>query len=179
VKPPNTTECARQHRDGELGHHPEVDRDPVALADAELLERVRGPADVLEELCVGDLPGVTGLALPEERDLPAVAGLHVTVDAVVRGVELPTDEPLREWEIPLGDGVPRPGPVEELAGLGGPEGFRVSGCGLVQPAVADQGRADEPLGRREGASLVEQPFERHIGHLVPPPRPGPGIYPSP
>ncbi len=113
--------CAREHRDGELGHHAEVDRDPVALADAQRLERVRGPADVLEQLRVGDLARVAGLTLPEERDLLAVAGLHVTVHAVVRGVQLPADEPLRERQVPLEHGVPGLRPVEELARLGGPE----------------------------------------------------------
>ena len=75
---------AREHRDRELGHHPEVDRDPVALLDAERLQRVRGPADLVEELGVGDRARVAGLALPEEGDLVAVAGLDVAVDAVVR-----------------------------------------------------------------------------------------------
>ena len=45
---------AREHRDRELRHHPHVDRDRGALADADLLQRVRHPHDVALELGVGD-----------------------------------------------------------------------------------------------------------------------------
>ena len=37
---------AREHRDDDLGDHRQVDPDDVALADAELLERVREPLHV-------------------------------------------------------------------------------------------------------------------------------------
>ena len=45
---------AREHRDGELGNHPHVDRDRRALADAELLQGVRHPDDLALEVGVGD-----------------------------------------------------------------------------------------------------------------------------
>ncbi len=67
---------AREQRDGELGHHAHVDRDPIALADAERLEQVGDPARLVEELRVGDGARVAGLALPVECDLIAVAGVR-------------------------------------------------------------------------------------------------------
>ena len=76
---------------------------------------------------------VAGLALPVDRDLLAVAGLDVPVDAVVGDVELAADEPLRER------GVASPAPGPELlrpvqpVGLLGPERLAV-GVGPVVPA---------------------------------------------
>ena len=104
----------------QLRHHPEVDVDAVALADAELLQRVGEPAHVVEQLRVGDGAGVARLTLPVVRDLVAVPGLDVAVEAVVRGVELPADEPLREREVPVEDRVPLLVPVEEVARPAGP-----------------------------------------------------------
>ena len=67
---------------------------------------VRDAARLVEQVAVGDRTRVAGLALPVERDLVAVARLHVAVEAVVRDVELAADEPLGEREIPLEDRVP-------------------------------------------------------------------------
>src|SRR5207249_4324196 len=55
---------AREHRRGELRDHRHVDRDPVPLANAELLEGVGGPAHQVEEVLVGEDARVAGLALP-------------------------------------------------------------------------------------------------------------------
>ena len=131
---------AREERRRQLRHHAEVDVDPVALADAELLQRVGEPADVVEQLRVGDGAGVAGLALPVVRDLVAVPGLDVAVEAVVRGVELPADEPLREREIPVEDRVPVLVPVEEVAGLPGPEALEVDVRLVVDLGVDDERR---------------------------------------
>ena len=59
-KPPNTTTCgapmpgAGQHRHRQLRHHPHVDADHVALADAQLAQRVGGAADLVAQLGVAD-----------------------------------------------------------------------------------------------------------------------------
>ncbi len=45
---------AREHRDSDLGHHTHVDRDPVALPNAELLQRRGEGHDLFVELAVGD-----------------------------------------------------------------------------------------------------------------------------
>ena len=119
---------AGQHRDDGLGDHRHVDRDPVALLDAELGQRVGGLADLVLELGVGEVAGVVlGLADPVDRDLVAVAGLDVPVDAVVRRVERAADEPLGERRVvPVEDPVPLLAPVEAL-GLLGPERLPVGG----------------------------------------------------
>ena len=74
---------AGQHGDRQLGDHRHVDGDPVAPLDAEALEHVGEPADLVEQLGVGDGAGVARLALPVVRDLVAPAGLDVAVEAVV------------------------------------------------------------------------------------------------
>ena len=89
----------REHRGDRLGDHRHVDRDAVALADAEPLEDVREALDLVGELGVGDAALVAGLALPEQRDAVAVAGLDVAVEAVVGDVELAVVEPLRERRV--------------------------------------------------------------------------------
>ena len=94
---------AGEHRDGGLGDHRQVDRHPVAGLDAEVGEGVRGPADLVLELGVGDRAGVAGLALEVDRDPVAQAVLDVPVDAVVGDVELAAHEPPRERRL---------GPVE-------------------------------------------------------------------
>jgi hypothetical protein len=74
---------AGEHRDDGLGDHRQVDRDRVALADAELGQGVGGLADLTLQVGIGDGAGVARLALEVDRDLVAVAGLDVPVDAVV------------------------------------------------------------------------------------------------
>ena len=147
---------AGQHRDHGLGDHRQVDRDPVALLDAELGQRVRGLADLVLELGVGDVAGVVlGLADPVQGDLVAVAGLDVPVDAVVRRVDGAADEPLRERRVvPVEDPVPLLAPVEAL-GLLGPERLAVGGGPLVgllldvgvRPRARPGARSGAPRGR--------------------------------
>ena len=102
---------ARQHRDHGLGDHRQVDRDAVAGLHAELRQRMGRLGDLDLQLGVGDVEPVAGLALEPDRDLVAVAGLHVAVDAVVGDVEPAADEPLRER---------RARPVEHLGERLGP-----------------------------------------------------------
>ena len=90
---------AGQHRDDRLGDHRQVDRHPVAGLQPELGQRVRGLADLALQVGVGDGAGVARLALPVDRDLLAVPGLDVPVDAVDGDVELAVGEPLRERRV--------------------------------------------------------------------------------
>ena len=146
---------AGEHGHGQLGDHRHVDGDPVALLDAQSLEHVGEPADLVEQVGVGDGAGVTRLALPVEGDLVALAGLHVAVEAVVGDVQLAVAEPPGEGQVPFQDRreVLRPG--QQLSGLPGPEGL-VVGVGLVvERAVGHQGVGGERGGRRKGALLPE------------------------
>ena len=71
-KPPNTTECAAPMRAqasiaiGSSGTMPHVDRDAVALCDAERrAARSRSAVDLVVQLAVGDRALVAGLADPD------------------------------------------------------------------------------------------------------------------
>ena len=75
---------AGEHRDRRLGDHRQVDVDPVALDDAEALERVGEALHLGVQVGVGDRAGVARLALPVDGDPVAVAGGDVAVEAVRR-----------------------------------------------------------------------------------------------
>ena len=66
---------AGQHRDDRLGDHRQVDRDPVARADAEVGQGVGGPADLAVQLGVGDgrgcRPGSPSQWMATRSPLPA------------------------------------------------------------------------------------------------------------
>ncbi|GBE21803.1 hypothetical protein BMS3Bbin01_01155 [bacterium BMS3Bbin01] len=87
---------AGEHGDRQFGDHRHVERHPVTDLDATEAAQESGElVDTLIELLVGDHQGVFGLRLghPDESRLVA-AGREVAVDAVVGGVQSPTDEPL-------------------------------------------------------------------------------------
>src|SRR4029078_2510817 len=83
---------AGEHRDRELGDHRHVDRDPVALADPQLAERVRRLLALPQECGVGYRPGIAWLADPVVGDLVAESVRDVPLDAVLRDVQLPATE---------------------------------------------------------------------------------------
>ena len=74
---------AGQHRDDDLGDHRQVDPDHVALADAEILQRVGEALRVSQQLGVGDVALLALLAAPVVGDAVAAARLDVAVEAVV------------------------------------------------------------------------------------------------
>ena len=166
---------AGQHRDHGLGDHRHVDRDPVAGGHAHVGQCVGGLADQVLQLGVGDGAGVTdGLADEVDGDLVAAAGLDVAVHAVVGGVELAADVPLRERRV---------GPVEDLGeGLGpgqalrllGPEALAVLRGGVVGVG-GEVGVLREVRGRLEAAVLLEQVRQGLVvllAHCVSPARRG-------
>ena len=142
---------AGEHRDGQLGDHRHVDGDPVARPDAQLLERVGGPAHLALQVGVGDRPGVARLADPVVGDLVAEPALHVPVDAVVRDVEGAAAEPLGERQVPLEGGLERRHPADPLAGQGRPEGLRVAVSLLVEAAARFARRRTRDRARRSAA----------------------------
>ena len=123
---------AREHRDRRFGDHRQVDVDPVALLDAQPLEDVREAAHLVEQVLVGDRPGVAGFTLPVERDPVTPAGEHVPIEAVVRHVQRAALEPLGVRKLPVEDRVPLAVPVDELRRLPRPEPLVVLGCLVVE-----------------------------------------------
>src|SRR5688572_21607552 len=84
---------AREHRNRGLRNHRHVDRDAVALAHAERLERVRALAHTLVELAVRDsLRQPRIVALPQDRSLVA-ALREVTIETVRGDIEFAVVEP--------------------------------------------------------------------------------------
>ena len=165
---------AREHRDDDLGDHRQVDPDDVALADAELLERVRSLCTSRVQLGVGDRALLALLAGPVERDPVAVAGLDVPVQAVVGHVEPAVGEPLVERRVRVVQHRrERLVPVQGSRLLG-PEGVRVELGPRVERGVVDASRwrrsagaarsdpgagalrADAPAARRRGATTVRR-----------------------
>ena len=158
--------------DRQLGDHAQVDRDPVALARRRAPSaRWRARLDVVEQLRVGDRAGVAGLALPEERDLVAVAGLDVAVDAVVgrrsacrRRTTSRTGAPTRgscpTSSTSRGARAACRGPEAS----GSPVGLVVDGVSMTRASLLERRR------RRERAPLGEQRLERHVRHRLPPRR---------
>jgi hypothetical protein len=128
---------AGEHREDGLGDHRHVDHHGVALADAQLGQRVGDLVDLALEVGIGDRAGVALVALEVDRDAVAVAGLDVAVDAVVGDIELAADEPLGERSLaPVQRGVEVLGPGEVLPALLGPETLVVGlGRGIHRPAV--------------------------------------------
>ena len=123
---------AGQHRDRQLGDHRHVDRDAVALADAQLEQRVGRLGALAHQVRVRQRAGVAGLADPVVGHLVAEAALDVAVDAVVGDVELAAREPLRVREVPLQGLVVGREPRQPLPGLPVPEADVVGGGLVVQ-----------------------------------------------
>lgn len=151
---------AGQHRDGGLGDHRQVDGDPVALADAQLGQRVGGPGDLVLQLRVGDGPAVARLTLEVDGDPVAVARLDVAVHAVVRDVQLAVREPLREGRVAPVEGLGRLGGPRQAAGLLGPEAQPVR-LGLLVRLCGDVGVGGQ-LGRRSEFPL----FPKQVGQAL-------------
>ena len=158
---------AGQHRHGGLGDHRQVDRDAVALADAEVLQRVRRLLHLLVQLGIRDVAGVAvGLADEVDGHLVAVAGLDVAVDAVVGDVELAVGEPVGERRLaPVQDLGELLAPAQPAARLVGPErlvvlvGLRIEVLGAVRLGA-------ELRLRGERAVLVSEVLEGLVGRLV-------------
>jgi hypothetical protein len=155
---------AGQHRDDDLGNHRQVDPDHVALADAEILERVGEALDVAVQVGVGEIALLALLTAPVVGDPIAPAGLDVAVEAVDRGVEAAVLEPLVEGRVGVVQALARrPVPVEQLGRLAHPPRLGVD-CGLlIDFRVAPQRPLAELRGRLEALYL-----QQHVQLLLEP-----------
>ncbi len=156
-----------EHGDDGLRDDRQVDRDAVALADAERFERVGGALHLGGEFSVGEAAGVARLALPVDGDPVPVAGGDVPVEAVLGDVQLAVAEPARKRRVRPVEGLGERGlPMQELPGLLGPEPEPVGRGGLGEVGRGD--RVGGELGaRREPAVLVHQAVNRIHGRRYP------------
>lgn len=80
---PHVSECIL----GNLPSHRQVDTDGVPLLDAPSSQDVGDPTSLPQQLCIADLPGLTGLVgFVDDGRLVRVL-VSVTVETVVRDVE--------------------------------------------------------------------------------------------
>ena len=149
---------AREHRNGKLGNHPEIDGHPVPFAHPQRTERVREATGFLVEIPIRDGSGISGLPLPVVGDLVPATVLQVPIQAVHGDVEFPSSEPLDPRGGPLHHGVPRLRPGEG-GGLFGPEGLVVGVRALVDRGIRDHGRVPEGLGGLEHPMLGKEGFD--------------------
>ena len=115
---------ARQHRDRQLGNERHVERDAIALLDAERLQDVGELAHLPEEIEVRQRAPIARLALPDKRRLVAAPGAHVAIETIGADVELAADKPLGVRRVPLEHFRPRLNPLELLRKVF-PEAFRI------------------------------------------------------
>ena len=128
---------AGKQRDGQFGAHTYVDGDPVSAPNAKAFEDVGEALHLLVEFAVGELAHFSGLSLPEESDFVPAAAESVTIDAVVREVELAVDEPSRMSGFAFGDCGPGGKPVK-FRGCFGPELIRMLHAATIHALVLIQ-----------------------------------------
>ncbi len=154
---------AGEHGNRRLGDHRHVDEDAVARLDSLRFQRVGKTAGLGEEVGIGEVAGVARLPDPVDRDLVALSGSDVPVEAILRGVDPAADEPFRERS---------PGPVEDLIpgflpgkGRGplAPPAFGVLEGAAVQGLVflhgTDVGLGGERGGRGEDPVFLLERFD--------------------
>ena len=150
-----TDSRAGQHGDNRLGDHRQVDGHAVALFDPERLEGVGEQVDLAVQVAVSQHARVAWLAFPDDRRLVSLAGLDVTIHAVVAGVDLSPHEPFRMRWIPFEHARPRLEPVKPLRGCS-PELLRVFPRPLASSRRAHIGQPLKLLRRLKPAFLDQQ-----------------------
>jgi len=148
---------ARLHRHHRLDAHRHVDDDAVALLDAERFQAIGKLAHPRMKLLVGDLGHRTVVGLENQRGLVAPGG-QMTIQAVVRHIELAVVEPLVERRGRFVEGTgERRFPVDGLAREIRPEpliiSFGLSAQGLIPRHARDIRLFDERVRRRKYTSF--------------------------
>ena len=160
---------AGQHGNGQLRHHGHVNGGPIAGLQAQTLQHVGELAHLHVQLTVGEDPSVARLAFPVEGHPVTLAGLDMTVQAVVGDVELAPYKPLGEGQLPVQHGVEILKPGDVLTGLPGPKGFVVCVGFFPHRPVGDQGTRHELCRwRKSPLFVVEVGDGRLVWHPQPP-----------
>src|SRR5690606_36674099 len=118
---------AGKHRISQLRNHGKVDANPVAFLHAVFLQHVCRPAYFIVKLLIRDSPGRTlGIVRFPDYCRWICAGRQMSVEAILRHIELASDEPLYFGfvEIPV-EGLCPFFPPHKLFG-----GFRHEGFGI-------------------------------------------------
>lgn len=155
--------CAGLHRDDAFDRHRDIDDDAVALADPALLQGIRETGHACEEIRIGDARDGAVVGFEDHRDALAVAGFDVTVEAVVRRVQLAVVEPLVERRVGLIEHFrERLVPRQTLARETRPESFVIvlgfGGERTIGRHAGNGRRLFERRGRRKLAGFVKNRF---------------------
>src|SRR6185503_3907702 len=97
---------ARQHCDRQFRNQRHVQRHTIACANVFTIQNVRELADFRVQLLISESARFAGFAFPDKRGFVATPGWEVTIETVVRDVDLPADEPLSMRWVPLQHCIP-------------------------------------------------------------------------
>src|SRR5213080_1796840 len=97
---------ASEHRDRQLRNQRHIKRDAIACCHADLLQNIREATDFSMQLLISECARVAGLAFPNQSRFVAPPGSEMTVETVVRDVDLAADKPLRVRGFPLQHLIP-------------------------------------------------------------------------
>jgi len=142
---------AGEHRDRQLRHPAHVDGHAVAFLDPHAAQDVGELAHLAVERMIGERAHLAILAFPDERQLVAAPGRHVTVQAVVHDIGLAADKPLvKRLLAVIQHFIPFLVPLEFLS-LGCPEALEV----LLGPAGHFLVALDRSVGDDVGRGLIQ------------------------
>src|SRR5208282_294584 len=156
-----TDSRACQHRDRRLRHQRQVDRDALAILDAQAFQRIGAPAHFVGEHLVGQHARVARLALPNQRRFVATGTAEMAIEAIVGGVDRAADEPLRKREIPLQRLAERLKPIKVPRAFG-PESLRIGVSALAQRLVLVEALDPRPRTELGGGRKLARFGQRRI-----------------
>ncbi|SAL02393.1 hypothetical protein AWB80_08345 [Caballeronia pedi] len=154
------------HRDHAFHRHRQIDHDAVALLHAALFERVGEARDASEQVLIGDVGDGAVVGFEDDRVFVAAARFDVTVQTVVRRVQLAVLEPRTERRFRfiqhLGE---RLVPGKRLACEAGPEAFVIALCFRYQRLVGVHA-GDCSIGRRLLRWREQARFALHVARRL-------------
>src|SRR6185436_540945 len=118
---------AGEHRDRELRNQGHVKRDTISALNVRVLEYVCKLANFGVQLLISEGACLAGFTFPDQCGFVPAPRAQVSIETVVRNVDLAAGKPLRVRWIPLQNRVPRLEPVKLLS-HSRPESFQVSIC---------------------------------------------------
>ena len=152
-----------QHRNRQLGNQRQVERDAIALLNANALKDIRKATNFRVQLLISERARVAGFAFPNQRRLIASPSGQMTIETAVRNINFSADKPLRMRRFPFQNGVPLPKPVQLAFRQTRPKLFRF-GARLRAQAFQfghrfDMGSLGETAGRMKDAFFVKDGFD--------------------
>src|SRR6185437_3951178 len=144
-----------EHRHRRFGHHRHVDQDPVALDDAESLERAGEPRHLVAQLAIAEAADLTGGgAVIDERRLVAAPALDVPVERIPAGVELAAAEPEVKRRFAVVEHlVPALLPIDRLCRLS-PEALGISERAAMRLGIRARHAASFPIWPESALAIL-------------------------